>query len=88
MIAYAAFYVWGAEIACHPLNYVKADLELSPLPRVPGHARGRKDWVTVSSELAQDRWAWSASVWDVVNAIGDAGSTRPEWMLTQVQVSK
>ncbi len=29
---------------------------------------------------------WSASVRDVVNAIGDAGSTRPGWMPTQVQV--
>ncbi len=35
------------------------------------------DWVNVSSELAQDRRAWNASVRDVVNAIGDAGSTRP-----------
>ncbi len=31
----------------------------------------------VSSELAQDRRAWNASVRDVVNVIGDAGSTRP-----------
>ncbi len=42
-----------------------------------GHVRWRKDWVKVSSELAQDRRAWSASVRDMVNAIGDAGSTRP-----------
>ncbi len=46
-------------------------------PRAFGHARRRKDWVKVSSELAQDRRAWSASVSDVVYAIGDAGSTRP-----------
>ncbi len=38
---------------------------------------GAHEWVKVSSELAQDRRAWSASVRDVVNAIGDAGSTRP-----------
>ncbi len=31
----------------------------------------------VSSELAQDRRAWIASVRDVVNSVGDAGSTRP-----------
>ncbi len=31
----------------------------------------------VSSELTQDRTAWSASVRDVVNSLGDAGSTRP-----------
>ncbi len=37
----------------------------------------RRDWVKVSSELTQGRRAWSASVRDVVNAIGDAGSTRP-----------
>ncbi len=35
------------------------------------------DWVKVSSELAQELRAWSASVRDVVNAIGDAGLTRP-----------
>ncbi len=29
------------------------------------------------SEYAQDRRAWGASVRDVVNSIGDAGSTRP-----------
>ncbi len=40
-----------------------------------------------SSELAQDRRAWSASVLDVVNPVGDAGSTRPEWMPPQVQLS-
>ncbi len=44
---------------------IKANLE-----PISGHARWRKDWVKVSSELAQDRR-------DVVNAIGDAGSTRP-----------
>ncbi len=56
---------------------IKADLEPISGPPVFGHARWRKDWVKVSSELAQDRRAWSASVRDVVNAIGDAGSTRP-----------
>ncbi len=56
---------------------IKADLEPLSGPRVFGHARCRKDWVKVSSELAQDRRAWSASVRDVVNSIGDAGSTRP-----------
>ncbi len=56
---------------------IKADLEPISEPRVFGHARWRKDWVKVSSELAQDCRAWSASVRGVVNAIGDAGSTRP-----------
>ncbi len=55
----------------------KADLEPISGPRIFGHARWRKGWVKVSSELAQDRRAWNASVRDVVNAIGDAGSTRP-----------
>ncbi len=62
---------------------IKTDLEPISGPWVFGHARWRKDWVKVSSELAQDRRAWSASVRDVVNAIGDAGSTRPGWMPTQ-----
>ncbi len=57
---------------------MKADLEPISGPRVFGHARWRKDWVKgLPSELAQDRRVWSASVRDVVNAIGDAGSTRP-----------
>ncbi len=56
---------------------IKADLEPISGPRIFVHARWRQDWVKVSSELAQDRRAWSASVRDVVNAVGDAGSTRP-----------
>ncbi len=56
---------------------IKADLEPISGPRVFGHARWRKDCVKVSSELAQDRRAWSASLRDVVNAVGDADSTRP-----------
>ncbi len=54
-----------------------ASIFSSVTDNVFGHARWRKDWVKVSSELAQDRRAWNASVRDVVNAIGDAGSTRP-----------
>ncbi len=46
-------------------------------PRVFGHAQWGKDWVKVSSEVAQDRRTWKASVRDVVNSICDAGSTRP-----------
>ncbi len=65
---------------------IKADLISGP--RDFGHTRWRQDWVKVSSELAKDRRAGSASVRDVVNAIGDAGTTRPGWMPTQVQVSK
>ncbi len=45
---------------------IKADPELLSGPRVFGHARWRKEWVKVSSELAQDRRTWSASVRDVV----------------------
>ncbi len=56
---------------------IKSDLEPLSEPRVFDHARWRKDWVKVSNELAQDRRAWSASVRDVVNAIGDTGSPRP-----------
>ncbi len=56
---------------------IKADLEPLSGPRVFGHARWRKDWVKFSSELAQDRRAWGASVRDVVNSISDAGSIRP-----------
>ncbi len=63
-----------------------ADLESLSRLRVFGHARWKKDWVKVSNELAQDRRAWNASLRDVVNSIGDAGSTRPGWMPTQVQV--
>ncbi len=45
---------------------IKADLEPLSAPRVFGYERRRKDWVKVSSELAQDRRAWGASVRAVV----------------------
>ncbi len=54
---------------------IKADLEAVSGPRVFSHARWRKYSVKVSSELAQVRRAWSASVRDVVNAVGDDFST-------------
>ncbi len=41
----------------------------------------------VFSELAQDRRAWGASDRDGVNQIGDAASTRAEWMSKQEQAS-
>ncbi len=41
----------------------------------------------VSRELAQGHRAWSMSVRDVVNSIGDAGSARPGWMPTSVKES-
>ncbi len=58
-----------------------------------GQPRSRQTWnPSPNREL---RWrndcdsrAWSASTRDVVNSIGDAGSTRPGRMPTQVQVSK
>ncbi len=56
---------------------IKADLEPLSGPRVFGHARWRKDWVEVFCEHAQDRRVWGASIGEVINAIGDAGSTRP-----------
>ncbi len=34
---------------------INADLELLSKPRVFGHARWRKDWMKVASELAQNR---------------------------------
>ncbi len=40
----------------------QADVEPIPGPRVFSHARRRKHWVKVSSELAQDRRTCSASV--------------------------
>ncbi len=51
---------------------MKAYLEPLSGPRVFGYAPGRKDRLKVSSELAQDRRAWSSSVLDVVNPIGGA----------------
>ncbi len=48
-------------------------------PRVFGYARWREDLMKVSSELARDRRAWSASVRDVVNSIGDAGLTHHKY---------
>ncbi len=51
---------------------IKADPEPLSGPRVFGYARRGKNWMNVSSELTQDRRAWSASVRDVVNSFGDA----------------
>ncbi len=56
---------------------IKADREPISGPRLFSHARWRQDWVKVSSELALDSRAWSASARDVINAIGDASSTHP-----------
>ncbi len=55
----------------------KADLEPLSGPRIFGYTRWRKDCVKVSSELAQCRRAWGASIRDLVNCIGDVGLTRP-----------
>ncbi len=44
---------------------IKAHLEPLSGPRVFGHAQWRKDWMQVSSEIAQDHQAWSASKHDV-----------------------
>ncbi len=55
---------------------IKAD-HLEPLsgPRVFGYARWRKDWMKVSSGLAQERRAWSASV-DTAGTIQSARNQR------------
>ncbi len=52
------------------ITTIKADLEPLSGPRVIGYVRWRTSWV-------QDPRAWSASIRDVINFIGDAGSTRP-----------
>ncbi len=52
---------------------LKENLEPLSEPGVFGYARWRKDWAKVSSELAQDRGVWGASIRYVVNSIGDAG---------------
>ncbi len=56
---------------------INVDLEPISGPRVFGHAQWRTDWVEVCIELAQVWRAWSDSVRDVDNAIGDAGSIHP-----------
>ncbi len=59
---------------------IKADLEPLSGLRIADYARWGKGWMKAPNELAQDRRAWSATVRDVVNWIGDAGSTHPGWM--------
>ncbi len=68
----------GGQLKTWVTTTLKADLEPLSGPRVFGCGRWRKDWVKDSSELAQDRRAWGASIRDVVNSIGDAVSTLPE----------
>ncbi len=55
---------------------IKSCLEPLPGPQIFGYPRWRKDWVKVSSELAQNCRAWGAPVSDVVNSIGDTGAIR------------
>ncbi len=52
---------------------------VEPLPGllVFGCARKRKDWVKVSSELAQDHQAWTTSIRFAVSSFNGAGSIRP-----------
>ncbi len=45
----------GGQLKTWATTIKAADLEPISGPRVFGHARWRKDWVKVSSELAQDR---------------------------------
>ncbi len=48
----------------------------------------RKGWAKISSELAQDRRAWGASIRGVVSPLGDAGSTRQGECRAQMQVQR
>ncbi len=73
---------WFGHAARRPEGELIKDLLLPTPPltwrrRAGGQlkTRPRPTW-NQSPELAQDRRAWSASFRDVVNAIGDAGSTR------------
>ncbi len=68
---------WFSHAARRPKGELIKGLEPISGPRVFGHARWRKDRVNVSSEVAQDRRTWSASVRNLVNVVRDAGSTRP-----------
>ncbi len=54
---------------------VRADLEPHSGRRVFGHARWRKDWVKISSELVRDRQPWNASVQEVMYSLCDDSST-------------
>ncbi len=80
------FYPHRRRIRCRLKTWattIKTDLE------PPFYARWKKDWVKASSEPAKDSRAWSTSVNDVVNSVGDAGSTRPGGKSIQVkQVGK
>ncbi len=42
------------------------------------NARWEKNWMKNSTELAQDRYAWAASIRDAASSIREAGSTRAE----------
>ncbi len=81
------------------LCHINTCMSQKPL-RWRNWVRSHVSWQNLASWLTIDlcrRWvqidvvfcsrAWNASVRDVVNAIGDADSTRPGWMPTQVQVS-
>ncbi len=52
------------------------------LEPLSGHAQWRKDWVKVSSELAQDRRAESASIRDVTLAQPAPGEWRHKYKVS------
>ncbi len=54
-------------------------------PRIFGSGQLKNNWTKIVSECAQGCRARGSSIPDVVNSIGDAGSTRAGWMLPQVQ---
>ncbi len=47
------------------------DLEALPGPRGFGYAQSRQDWVKITSEIAQGRLVWGASIRHVVTSIRD-----------------
>ncbi len=57
---------------------------LEPLNRLRVFWYARWWMVKVFSNIAQDRRVYGASIRDVINSIGNAGSTCPGWMLPQV----
>ncbi len=75
-LARALYLRWGREIGVDAKEAELYTVDQGRPGTTLGAARWRKDWAKVSSELTQDRRAWSASIRLVMSAQPAPGKCR------------
>ena len=76
----------GGQLKMWP-STIKDDLVALSGPQVVGLRRWNRDWLAISSVLAQDHRTWATMVRDAVLAWEEVGSTRPGRKPIQVKSS-